>query len=281
LKYFFKDAVYFVMKSNNHENVMLAKSQGVWSTPPQNEHKLNRAFQEFRNVILIFSVKESGRFQGFARLSSESSHEHRPVPWVLPPGLNSKVLGGVFSIDWICCNDLPFSKTVHLFNPLNEGKPVKIGRDGQEIDVRVAEELCRLFTGDQDMDLIPLLKRMKKQTANRPKPARRMRNIAVRDVRNSMHGESLIPPQLRSDRLEPLRRPPRERLYNAPSAMPHNNLKRKRNGDNNQAKRSRRDYHDGEERYRSREGPSDYHREGHRHNRSQRPVDSQSRAYYD
>lgn len=64
LKYFFKDAVYFVMKSNNQENIVLSKDKGVWSTPPQNEHKLNRAFKEFRNVILIFSVKESGRFQG-------------------------------------------------------------------------------------------------------------------------------------------------------------------------------------------------------------------------
>lgn len=64
IKYFFKDAIYFVIKSNNHENVQLSKSRGVWSTPPQNEQKLNRAFNEFRNVILIFSVKESGKFQG-------------------------------------------------------------------------------------------------------------------------------------------------------------------------------------------------------------------------
>ncbi len=65
LRYFFKDSCFFVMKSNNHENVALSKARGVWSTPPQNESKLNRAFKEFRNVILIFSVKESGKFQGF------------------------------------------------------------------------------------------------------------------------------------------------------------------------------------------------------------------------
>lgn len=64
LRYFFKDSCFFVMKSNNHENVVLSKAKGVWSTPPQNESKLNRAFKEFRNVILIFSVKESGKFQG-------------------------------------------------------------------------------------------------------------------------------------------------------------------------------------------------------------------------
>ena len=64
LKYFFKDTIYFIMKSNNHENIVLSKARGVWSTPPQNEHKLNRAFKEFRNVLLIFSIKESGKFQG-------------------------------------------------------------------------------------------------------------------------------------------------------------------------------------------------------------------------
>ena len=36
-------------------------------------------------------------------------------------------------------------KVQHLYNPGNEGKPVKIGRDGQEIEPKVAEELCRLF----------------------------------------------------------------------------------------------------------------------------------------
>ena len=57
--------------------------QCVWSTPPYNEKKLNKAYrvspavliynlvyqksqflQDCRNVILIFSVRESGRFQG-------------------------------------------------------------------------------------------------------------------------------------------------------------------------------------------------------------------------
>ena len=33
------------MKSSNHENVALAQAKGVWSTPPQNEARLNQAFQ--------------------------------------------------------------------------------------------------------------------------------------------------------------------------------------------------------------------------------------------
>lgn len=75
----------------------------------------------------------------------------------------------MFLLDWINTNELSFNKTLHLFNPLNEGKPVKIARDGQEIESRVGEELCRLFAADETTELIPHLKRMKKQTTGRPK----------------------------------------------------------------------------------------------------------------
>lgn len=64
INYLFRDARFFLMKSNNADNISLSKTKGVWSTPPQNEAKLNQAFREARNVILIFSIKESGRFCG-------------------------------------------------------------------------------------------------------------------------------------------------------------------------------------------------------------------------
>jgi len=58
-------------------------------------------FQHSTNVILVFSVKESGRFQGFARLASDSRHDGIPVPWVLPPGFDRRILGGTFKVDWL------------------------------------------------------------------------------------------------------------------------------------------------------------------------------------
>lgn len=161
LNYLFRDARFFVIKSNNAENVALSKAKGVWSTLPQNETKLNQAFKESRNVLLIFSVKESGRFAGFARLNGESRHDVPPISWVLPPGLSAKALGGVFKVDWVCRKELPFSATMHLYNPWNEGKPVKIGRDGQEIEPRVAEELCRLFPEDEGIEMTPILRKSK------------------------------------------------------------------------------------------------------------------------
>ncbi|CAG7786971.1 unnamed protein product [Allacma fusca] len=161
LNYILRDARFFLMKSNNGENVDLAKSKNVWATPPANETKINQALKEARNVLLIFSVKESGKFSGFARLAAESNRNGPSVNWVLPPGLSRAALGGIFTIDWISKNDVLFNKTQHLFNPWNEGKPVKIGRDGQEIEPHVASELCRLFPMDTSIDWNAILKRSK------------------------------------------------------------------------------------------------------------------------
>ncbi|EFA12141.2 YTH domain-containing protein 1-like Protein [Tribolium castaneum] len=166
LNYLFRDARFFVIKSNNAENITLSKAKGVWSTLPQNEANLNKAYRESRNVLLIFSVKESGKFAGFARLHSESRHDVPAISWVLPPGLSAKALGGVFKVDWICRKELPFSNTMHLYNPWNDGKPVKIGRDGQEIEPRVAEELCRLFPEDEGIEVTPIL-RLAKEAAKK------------------------------------------------------------------------------------------------------------------
>ncbi|PIO33753.1 hypothetical protein AB205_0152180 [Aquarana catesbeiana] len=174
-----KDARFFLIKSNNHENVSLAKAKGVWSTLPVNEKKLNTAFRSARSVILVFSVRESGKFQGFARLSSESHHGGSPIHWVLPAGMNAKMLGGVFKIDWICRRELPFTKSAHLNNAWNEMKPVKIGRDGQEIEPECGTQLCLLFPADESIDLYQVIhkmrhkRRMQSQPQSRGRPSRR------------------------------------------------------------------------------------------------------------
>uniref|UniRef100_A0A8B9K551 YTH domain-containing family protein n=1 Tax=Astyanax mexicanus TaxID=7994 RepID=A0A8B9K551_ASTMX len=175
LKYILREARFFLIKSNNHENVSLAKAKGVWSTLPVNERKLNAAFRSARSVILIFSVRESGKFQGFARLSSESHHGGSPIHWVLPAGMNAKMLGGVFKIDWICRRELPFTKTAHLSNPWNEHKPVKIGRDGQEIEPECGMQLCMLFPPDESIDLYQVIHKMRHKRRMHSEPRSRGR----------------------------------------------------------------------------------------------------------
>lgn len=163
LRHFLKDACYFLIKSINEENINISKSLQVWSTSPRNEVKLNKAFRKFRSVILVFSVQQSGKFQGFARMRSESSRREPPVEWVLPRKLSLKSLGGVIKLDWLCTKSLSFDETNHLRNSYNENKPVKIARDGQQIESRIGKSLCRLFPESSNKKLEAKMKDLRHQ----------------------------------------------------------------------------------------------------------------------
>lgn len=40
-------------------------------------------------------------------------------------------LGGVFCVEWIQKESIPFHRTQHILNPWNDSKKVQISRDGQ------------------------------------------------------------------------------------------------------------------------------------------------------
>ena len=141
----FVDAKYFIMKSNNHENIRIAKEKYAWSTPLPNEKKLSQSYRQHKNIILLFSVRESGRFQGFARLASDVKRSGPTIQWHLPHGINANSLGGIFRLQWVCKDDLEFSKCQDVSNPWNDHKPVKISRDGQELPPAIGEKLCRIW----------------------------------------------------------------------------------------------------------------------------------------
>lgn len=130
---------YFILKSNNMPNLRRSVENAVWATQPHNEAKLNEAYHTADEVRLIFSVNQSGHFQGHARMSSPIGRGPKHGFWV------GSSWGGLFQVDWEVLYNLPFHKVEHLANPLNEGKPVKIAKDGQEVPVDIAQELLRLM----------------------------------------------------------------------------------------------------------------------------------------
>jgi hypothetical protein len=79
------------------------------------------------DVMLVFSVNNSRHFQGYAKMVSKIGKESTDV-WSFDGGAP---WGGVFRVEWMTLYDLPFSDTLHIRNPLNNHKPVKISRDGQ------------------------------------------------------------------------------------------------------------------------------------------------------
>lgn len=85
--------------------------------------------QNSGKVILIFSVNMSGFFQGYAQMMSSVGWRRDNV-WSQGNGKNNP-WGRSFKVKWLRLNTLPFQKTLHLKNPLNDYKPVKISRDCQ------------------------------------------------------------------------------------------------------------------------------------------------------
>ncbi len=67
------------------------------------------------------------------------------------------LLGKAFRIRWESALSLPFSKTESIRNPLNENKPVKVCRDGQELPENVGDELIQAFKDFQRNRFVHLL----------------------------------------------------------------------------------------------------------------------------
>ncbi|CAK9163110.1 unnamed protein product [Ilex paraguariensis] len=141
---------YFIIKSLNHENLQLSIEKGIWATQVMNEPILEEAFHNSGKVILIFSVNMSGFFQGYAQMMSSIGWRRDNV-WSQGSGGNNP-WGRSFKVKWLQLNNLPFQKTLHLKNPLNHYKPIKISRDCQELPTDIGEALCELLNGKIDMD---------------------------------------------------------------------------------------------------------------------------------
>ncbi|XP_015570947.1 uncharacterized protein LOC8272487 isoform X2 [Ricinus communis] len=141
---------YFIIKSLNHHNIQLSVEKGIWATQVMNEPILEEAFHNSGKVILIFSINMSGFFQGYAQMMSTVGWRRDNI-WSQGCSKNNP-WGRSFRVKWLQLNDLPFQKTLHLKNPLNDYKPVKISRDCQELPEDIGEALCELIDGDNDID---------------------------------------------------------------------------------------------------------------------------------
>ncbi|CAA7018581.1 unnamed protein product [Microthlaspi erraticum] len=134
---------YFIIKSLNYENIQLSVEKGIWATQVMNEPILEGAFHNSGRVVLIFSVNMSGFFQGYAEMLSAVGWRRDQI-WSQGGGKNNP-WGRSFKVKWLRLSELPFQKTLHLKNPLNDFKPVKISRDCQELPEDLGEALCELL----------------------------------------------------------------------------------------------------------------------------------------
>ncbi|GJJ74973.1 hypothetical protein EMPS_07331 [Entomortierella parvispora] len=72
----FSESRYFILKSLNEEDLKLSVQYGQWATQDHLVPILNDAFENTRNVYLVFSANKSGEFFGYARMTSTISSEN-------------------------------------------------------------------------------------------------------------------------------------------------------------------------------------------------------------
>ncbi|RUS29726.1 hypothetical protein BC938DRAFT_480315 [Jimgerdemannia flammicorona] len=116
-------ARYFIIKSANFDNVQRSQRDKT------------------ECVILIFSVNGSQHFQGYATMTSGVG----AVKYDKWTNISESSLGGTFRVRWLKIANLPFERTNNIYNSLNDNKPVKRSRDGQELPSPIGATLCRLF----------------------------------------------------------------------------------------------------------------------------------------
>ncbi|KJP89700.1 hypothetical protein AK88_00660 [Plasmodium fragile] len=134
---------FFLIKSSSDKNISISLNFNIWATTPKNEHKFVPAFTENDYVILIFSVNGSSKFCGYAVMRSMPGESKNSNVYFY---YDDKIFRGRnFDIQWIRVVDVSFQEVSHLKNSLNENKPIKVGRDGQEIERMAGIKLCEVF----------------------------------------------------------------------------------------------------------------------------------------
>ncbi|UNI18118.1 hypothetical protein JDV02_004408 [Purpureocillium takamizusanense] len=138
-----KDSRFFLVKCFNTSNVYMSQRDGLWVTQAKNGPTFTEAFQQCESVLLFFSINKSHGFQGVARMVSAPDASIPKPDWIA--NVNLSAVTHPFRVDWIVRSEADFDRFAGLRNPLNEGRCVVIGRDGQEYPARVGRRMMELM----------------------------------------------------------------------------------------------------------------------------------------
>jgi len=171
----FLDTRYFIVKSFNEDNVLkcvqdvststypkqpFAKfAQSIWTTQAQNGPIFAEAFENCKNVILVFSINKSRAFQGYVShpiaddvfhcLTQTEQARMESLPGSVEVPAWQKAINwesaGAFKVRWLVICSTRFHRIGHLKNAYNENQAVLIGKDGQEIEENCGAGLIELI----------------------------------------------------------------------------------------------------------------------------------------
>ncbi|KAJ3394123.1 3'-5' RNA helicase ythdc2 [Entophlyctis sp. JEL0112] len=141
-----------------------AFSHSVWSTLARNESRLNEAFfVHAAHVFLIFGVNGDGGFCGFARMLQGIGEYSQALAlgvdtnmWsrdsIEPQPVNMTMWDSPFRIEWVSNTFVPFKVFDHLRNPWNAGKPIRMSRDGTEVEPHVGLQLLQIISAHSGLN---------------------------------------------------------------------------------------------------------------------------------
>ncbi|EUD65931.1 hypothetical protein C922_03655 [Plasmodium inui San Antonio 1] len=128
----------FIIKCNQISHLYLSILYGVWATGKNNTRKFITLFKENYTIVFLFSVNESGGFQGYAKMVSMPIKKLYEDLW----GPITNRLGGNFRIQWIKIAKIDFDAFKNMKNPCNDNLPLKKSRDGTELPLNLASIIC-------------------------------------------------------------------------------------------------------------------------------------------
>ncbi|GJN73651.1 hypothetical protein PLICBS_007733 [Purpureocillium lilacinum] len=148
---------FFLVKCFNTSNVYMSQRDGLWMTQAKNGPAFTEAFEECESVVLFFSINKSHGFQGVARMTSAPDASIPMPDWMA--NVNLPAVTDPFRIEWITKTETDFERFGGLFNPLNEGRPVVVGRDGLEYPAYLGRKMMELMmtAADEKMNAIPAI----------------------------------------------------------------------------------------------------------------------------
>ncbi|CAD8057959.1 unnamed protein product [Paramecium sonneborni] len=135
-----KNAVFFIVKSNTEQNVILAKTHDVWATTRRNFGTLMDQFNN-KKVILIFIANRVEKFLGCAKMKNTQVPRDPKWQWC---GTSTIQLADNFSIEWLRKGTVDFAKLQDTINP-KTGDLVIRSKDCQEVPADIGQRICLLF----------------------------------------------------------------------------------------------------------------------------------------
>ena len=146
-----KHSKFIIIKSIDEDSIIKSIKFSLWSSTQKGNQKINKIFKDSnQNLLMFFSINNSGRFLGVAKVVKE-----------LDTGLNLENTGykdkwrGFFRIQWLIIKNIDNGLIKSIINKLNEGKSVVSSKDSQEVDHDAGIDMLTAFnTAEYDGSIV-------------------------------------------------------------------------------------------------------------------------------